>query len=269
MKWLSSQEAYTRSTILTRFEAWRMTQSFDYLALLDAFGIPREALHNRNLFISHDRLGQFFEEVARVSGDANLSLKHAIRLSPDFPNFGSLVQIARFCVNLRDWIDQASHLAWLQTNAWMPHLEERGDGLARFSLVEGPVRRMPRQLCEGTLASMFMLVRELVEDRQANAQTVCFRHEAPADLGLHHEIFQCEVRFGCDRNGFVFDARHLDRPIAGNLAKFRAIFDLYVKTQIRGLVRRDISVRTAVYATITNMRALSSARPSGLPNCWA
>lgn len=253
MKWLSSQEAYTRSTILSRFDAWRVTQDFDYLALMDEFRIPRQALHDPNLFISHDRLGQFMEEVARVSDDPNISLKHALRLSPDFPNFGSLVQVARFCCNLRDWIGQASRLVWLQTNAWMPHLEERADGLASFSLVEGPVRRMPRQLCEATLATMFMLTRELAEDRESTALRVCFRHEPPIDVSLHHQIFQCEIHFGCEQNGFLFDARHLDRPIAGKLAKFRSIFDIYIKTQIRNLVTRDISVRTAVYATITNM----------------
>lgn len=253
MKWITPKEAYTRSTILSRFDAWRIEQDVDYLAMLDEFGIPREALHNRNLFISHERLGQFFEEVARVSGDANLALRHAIQFSPDFPNFGSLVQIARFCVSLRDWIVQASRLAWLQTNAWLPHLEERPDGLASFRLIEGPVRRMPRQLCEATLASMFMLVRELVEDHQSTARRVCFRHDAPADLSLHHEIFQSELHFGCDQNGFLFDARLLDIPIVGKMAKFRLIFDVYVRAQVRNLVRRDISVRTAVYAAVTNM----------------
>jgi len=253
MKWITPHEAYSRSTILTGFDEWAAEQDVDYLAMLDRFGIPRLALRNPNLFISHDRLGQFLEEVARCSGNPNIGLHGAYRLSPDFPNFGSLVQVARFCVSLRDWIAQASRLACLQTNAWLPHLEERADGLASFRLIQGPLRRMPRQLCEATLATMFMLVRELTEEHQSTALRVCFQHDAPADLSLHHEIFGCELHFGCDQNGFLFDARHLDAPIVGRLAKFRGIFNAYVKAQIRKLTTRDMSVRTAVYAAIANM----------------
>lgn len=253
MNWLSSQEVYTRSTILAKCETWSVNQNVDYLSLMDEFGIPRQALYDRNLFISHERLGQLLEKVAQVSGDANICLRHALTLAPDFPNFGALIHVARFSVSLRDWISQASRLAYLQTNAWTPHLEEREDGLASFLLVEGPVRRMPRQLCEATLGTMFMLVRELVQDRKSTARRVCFRHEAPADLRLHQEIFQCDLHFGCRHNGFLFDVHHLDVPIVGQLAKFRYIFDIYIRAQIRNLVTRDIFLRTAVYATIKNL----------------
>jgi len=253
MKWVSSNEAYTRSTIMTRFDQLMVGTGVDYETIMDEIGIPRAALHNRNLFISHERLCRFLERVAQVSGEPNLSLKHVLLLAPDFPNFGSLVQIARFCTNLRDWIRQASQLAWLQTNGWMPYLEERPDGTASFRIVESPTRKMPRQLSEGVLSSMFLLVRQLLEDRHTTPLRVCFRHEAPPDLSLHHEIFGCELHFGCKQNGFLFDAVHLDGPIGGSLVKFKSIFDIYVRAQIRSLTTRDITVKAAVSSAISNM----------------
>ncbi|MEZ5298438.1 MAG: helix-turn-helix domain-containing protein [Ilumatobacteraceae bacterium] len=41
--------------------------------------------------------------------------------------------------------------------------------------------------------------------------SVSFRHERPADDQPHREYFRCEVRFGSDVDGLVFDSGQLER----------------------------------------------------------
>ncbi len=200
---------FIRSASLTNFADVARKAGLDPQRLLKEVGLPRRALTEPDVMVPIDSVRQLLETAAERSGveGFGLLMAEARRLS----NLGPLGLLMREQPTLRAAVESYAQYARSLNEALFLTLEESGDAFVlREELILGhghPVR----QSTELAIGVSFQMLRAFLGPHW-RPRRVCFAHNAPADLSVHHRLFGRNVEFGQVFNGIVCARRDLEMP---------------------------------------------------------
>jgi AraC-like DNA-binding protein len=199
-----------RSASLTNFADVARRVGLDPAALLREFGLPVRCLEQPDLRVSADAVRQLLETASERSGVEafGLMMAEARRLS----DLGPLGLLIREQPTLRLAVEAFVRHGRRLNDALFLTAEESGDVIVlREELIvgrSGPVR----QSTELAIGVAYRMLRSFLGD-QWRPRRICFAHDAPRELAVHHRVFGAGVvEFGHDFNGIVCLRRDLDRP---------------------------------------------------------
>ena len=176
--------------------------------------LRRAALSRRMLLDPEQRIPlaaalQLLEESAEASGlaDFGLRMAQARRLS----DLGALSLLLTHLSSLRAVLQTLIHSRQLVGGTLALALVETGKSTAIREELVGPAAARSQQATELVLGVLFRLCATLPGQRW-NPQSVNFRHDAPADIHRHRQLFNCRLKFGSEFNGIVCTTADLDSP---------------------------------------------------------
>ena len=233
-----------RGASLTTYAEVAHKVGLDPAAMLREFRLPARVLDQPELKLSADAVRQLLEASAERSGveTFGLMMAEARRLS----DLGPLGLLIREQPTLRLAVEAFVSHGRRLNDALFLTIEESGDVLVlREELIvgrSGPVR----QSTELAIGVAFRMLRSFL-GTQWRPRRVCFAHEAPRDLAVHHRLFgRGIVEFGHDFNGIVCLRRDLDLPnpsadpgiarLARKLVEAEGYDEMPMVAQVRDLV---------------------------------
>ena len=222
--------------------------------LIEAAGLPAEALTDPNLTISYIGFASLMELVASELHLPNFGLQHAQMMEPEFPNVGPIVFLSKFASTLEEWLRLAMKYWIHHTNAFTLELIADPAGeVTRLRYIAVPGFYPSRQLIENAMANVVTLCRNATGLRARNPVAVRFRHRRPADTSVHEAIFRCPLEFDSLHDEFIVENEVLALPIAGNLKYFRALVDVYMKARGVLLPTVESPMETSVALVISSV----------------
>ncbi|WP_449431920.1 AraC family transcriptional regulator [Pseudomonas putida] len=204
--------ALSRSAVLTNYLEVSRHLRLNSTALLAETGLSVTILKDPNQRIPASAAIHLLEKSARMSGCETFGLRMAeLRQLSDFGEVSLLLSHQN---NLRDALRVIVQYRHLLNDSLAIDIEETGKTvIIREELVtETPHNR---QSIELAIAVMHRFCAALL-GAHWQPTNVCFTHEPPEDQAVHRRIFGCKVDFGCEFNGIVCPAAHLDtaNPLA-------------------------------------------------------
>jgi AraC-like DNA-binding protein len=174
--------------------------------------------------LSHRRVMELIDRWERATNDPSIGIRAGLGVEPG--ELETMELAARCCATFREGILCSARYIHLINEAADVSLVESGDvALWRFRVTDGV--RQARAANDFVLACAAKFSR-----RYAGIATppheVHFMHDPPADLSPYAR-FRSTLRFGMPHNGFVFDRRHLDRPMARANEDLREAFETYAR----------------------------------------
>ncbi len=200
----SLSAAYLQSII----PALKNQYSVDVDGLLEKAGIEPEQLSDPEYLIPFFRVGGFFLELLRETGDDGLGL--AIGASVQARSYHVLGYAILSSGTIAEAIDR------------LIRYEQLAGKLGKTSMVDGdPVKLQwhcpfegpwSRYVKEAAIAGWVTFGRSLVAD-SAKPLGVYFDHSLMADYERYEAVFGCLVHFDADWTGVTFAKEHLRKPI--------------------------------------------------------
>jgi AraC-like DNA-binding protein len=176
--------------------------------LADA-ALSASVLHEPDLRIPVERVGQLLERSAAASGVESFGLRMAE--SRQLSNLGPVGLLIRDQPTLRDSLAVLVRYQSL-LNASLSLMIEEAAGVVviREDVVVGNAQPV-RQSIELAIGVMLRLMRQFL-GAQWRPRRVCFTHAAPRDTSTHMRVFGHCVEFNHDFNGIVCSKADLDAP---------------------------------------------------------
>jgi AraC-like DNA-binding protein len=153
------------------------------------------------------------EKSAKLSGCESLGLRMAeLRQLADFGEVSLLLSHQN---SLRDALNVIVHYRQLINESLAIFVEEIGNTVIIREELVTDMGTNNRQSIELAIAVMHRFCAAML-GAHWRPITVCFSHDAPADLSVHRRIFGCKIEFGCEFNGIICPAANLDtaNPLA-------------------------------------------------------
>lgn len=230
----------------------------DVESILARHRIARSDLTARNAQLPADAVLGAWAALAQASADPDFGLHVAQRVRLE--TLDVLGCALRFSTDLRELLDKLLRFQRLVGDAWYTRVEAARE-IVHARRVAVVAAADERHLVERAMAVFTLELRRLSE-RDIDPVTVCFRHGAPADLGLHRAIFRCPLRFGAPANEIAFHARALDHPVVNTDSDVEAVLDRYAEESLARLpVASDHVERVR--------RAVAEVLPDGPPKLAA
>jgi AraC-like DNA-binding protein len=206
-----SAHTLTRSASLTDYEYVARSVGLDPLRMLRMARLPAAVVDDPNLMISADSVGWLLEESARLSGQEAFGLLLAETRS--LANLGTLALVLREEPTLRTAMQSGIRYARLHNAGVQLRLEDTGDValLHVGANMQGGhgVWRQTIEMSTGILLRMF----RALSGNTFRPTRICFAHERPASLDVHHRVLGADVEFSQECNALVCRGRDLDLPI--------------------------------------------------------
>jgi AraC-like DNA-binding protein len=200
----------TRSATLTDYEHLARKFGLDPFRMLRLAKVPAKALDDPNLMISTDSAAWLLEESARLSGQEAFGL--LLAENRRIANFGMLALVIREEATLRAAMLVTARYLRLHNEGVQLRLDDAGN---RAILHVGTNLRRPgvwRQTIE--MSTGILLKTWTVLTRNAfRPVSICFTHEAPSSLDVHHRVLGPAIEFSSDINAMLCRKRDLDMPI--------------------------------------------------------
>lgn len=176
--------------------------------LLDA-GLPPSVLSEPDLMIPVECVGRLLQASALASGNESFGLSMA--RSRLLSNMGAVGLLIRDQETLRESLAMLMRYQSLLNGSLTLAIEETGSTVViREVLMAGNAHQSTRQRVELALGVMVRAIRQLL-GADWMPRRVCFEHAAPANLGVHTQLFGPHVEFDCGFNGIVCAQSDLDR----------------------------------------------------------
>jgi AraC-like DNA-binding protein len=179
--------------------------------LLKAFGLSEDYFRHPDNTISYELMGRIVTASARATGCAHFGLLIGQR--------GNASTLGAPGFLLRNAPDVVTALNEVITNI---DLHDRGAApfieVGDKTTVLGYTIHLPgiegaEQIGDAAVAIMWNIMRSLCGPAWQPLE-VCFRRDAPADLGAYHRFFsQAPLRFNAPHNALVFSTAWLARPV--------------------------------------------------------
>jgi AraC-like DNA-binding protein len=206
-----SAHTLTRSASLTDYEYVARSVGLDPLRMLRMARLPAAVFDDPNLMISADSVGWLLEESARLSGQEAFGLLLAETRS--LANLGTLALVLREEPTLRAAMQSGIRYARLHNAGVQLRLDDAGDVVllhvgANMQGGHG-VWRQTIEMSTGIVLRMF----RALSGNTFRPTRICFAHERPASLEVHHRVLGSAVEFSQECNALVCRGRDLDTPI--------------------------------------------------------
>lgn len=198
-----------RSASLTHYADIARKVGLDPARLVREFGLPPGCLDDPDLVVPVDAVRRLLEASAERSGVEGFGLLMAEARRPS--NLGPLGLLVREQPTLRRAVEAFVSYGRRLNEALLLTVEEAGDVVVlREELVVGNAGSV-RQSTELAIGVAFRVLKTFLGP-DWRPRRVCFAHDAPSDLSIHHRLFGRNVEFGHDFNGIVCARSDLDLP---------------------------------------------------------
>lgn len=196
-----------RSAALTNYVDVARSVGVDPYRQLGDAGIDRSVLLDSDIRIPAEAVARLLETSAAAAriDDFGLLMAETRQLA----NLGPLAFVMREQPTLRKALESMVHYLRLQNEAIVIHIEESaGLAVIREDIIGG----IPGSMRQATDLVLAVLYRTLsaVLGATWKPRTICFTHEAPANLATHARVFGTPVMFRQDFDGIVCAASDLD-----------------------------------------------------------
>ncbi|WP_449433524.1 AraC family transcriptional regulator [Pseudomonas putida] len=205
--------ALVRSAALTHYLEVTRYLRLNVNALLADVGLSPSLLSDPDRRIPASVAIELLEKSAQLSGCETLGLRMAeLR---HLSNFGEVSLLLNHQNTLRDALNVIAQYRHTINDSLAIFVEEAGNMVIIREELVTEMAMNNRQSIELAIAVMYRFCAALL-GAHWHPSTVCFTHEAPADLAVHRRIFGCQVEFGCEFNGIVCPTANLDtaNPLA-------------------------------------------------------
>ncbi len=198
-----------RKAVLNGYVDLMLTLGQDPSSLMREAGIGAATLA-REGWLPVEPVDRLFEMSAAVTGREDFGL--LLAAARGMSNLGPVALAAREEPDVRGAVSIMMRHISLHNEGLRNRLIEE-NGLVTAEVGPAPNFTLGRQSTEIAVAATCRILREFLHD-DWRPLTVCFVHDAPADLDAHHRALGPHVEFGCRFNGVVFYSRELDAPNA-------------------------------------------------------
>ncbi|WP_396333435.1 AraC family transcriptional regulator [Burkholderia anthina] len=197
-----------RAASLTNYSEVASAAGLDPVRMLLDVGLNPGVLHEPDLMIPVERVGQLLHASAAASGNESFGL--CMAESRLLSNLGAVGLLIRDQPTLRDSLDMLIRYQALLNGALSMAVEACGDlVMIREAVIAGSAHQPTRQRVELALGVMVRLIRQLLKP-DWQPRRVCFEHPAPRDVRTHHRFFGPCVEFDYDFNCIVCAKDDLD-----------------------------------------------------------
>lgn len=200
----------TRSASLTDYEHVARSVGLDPFRMLRMAGLPATVLNDPNLMISADSVGWLLEESARLSGQEAFGLLLAETRS--LANLGMLALVLREEPTLHAAMKSCVRYMRLHNAGVQLRLDDAGDVVLLHMGANMQPPGVWRQTIEQSAGIGFRMFRAL-SGNTFRPTRICFAHERPASLEVHHRVLGTAIEFSQECNAIVCRGRDLDMPI--------------------------------------------------------
>lgn len=249
--------SYVQAVALAGLESLMEQGGLDPRDLLEEVGIPREAIDQPEMLISHRAHAHLLEICAHRLGNPALGLVWAENLPPRFTKVAPLAILAYFAKDAREWLGLIQTYLAFHTNGARIELRDCDAGHVALRYIGDSFAYPSRQLVEHVLALCCLLGRHVTGHMDERPSLVCFRHSRPKDTSAHARIFECDLRFDAEQDEIVFERRYLDFGTNGNLRLFRPLVEYYLRYRIDRMKGYDQSMATTVALALPGMLGTS------------
>jgi len=253
---LHSIEPTVRASVLTALPGYLKAKGVDARELLDAAGIPRQALDDPQLAIPFGATALLFDIAARRLGDPAFGLSYG----KYFPRGGTglLGQIVLTAPTVRDVFTALSRLVSVHMSPVVVRFDE-SEGIGRFAIKWPPTLGGPRTQLTGFYLACLVLRIRLAAGESWCPLSVEFQFREPAVLAPYHEIFGTRLSFECKQNVITLDATTLARKMPEIDA-----FDTRVQTKLHEnlleLGERKVKEQAQAASIAERLQGLLSSR---------
>ncbi|WP_223530623.1 AraC family transcriptional regulator [Pseudomonas sp. GL-R-19] len=201
----------TRSASLTNYEQVARSVGLDPFHMLRLAKLPASALDDPNIMISSDSVGWLLEESARLSGQEAFGLLLAEK--KHLSNFGMVALLIREEPTLRAALQSCFRYMRLHNAGVQLRLEDVSDlALLHVGVIVQGHHGVWRQAIEQATGIMLRTL-SILSGYIFRPVRVCFTHECPASLEVHHRVLGTAIDFSQEFNAIVCRGCDLDKPI--------------------------------------------------------
>lgn len=252
--------ALVRAAALTNFAEVARALGHDPAAALRRVGLPAGALRQPDQRIDAVAAVQLLEQAAQATGCDTFGLRMA--QSRQLSNMGVVSLLLTHQPTLRDVLTTLISYRHLLNDALALQIENAGKKVIVREELMAPVPA--RQSVELAIGVLVRMCAALFGERW-RPESVHFAHGAPADAGLHRQLFRCRIAFDSGFNGVVCAAADLDVPNPA-ADPVLAHYARQILETLPGVERPSAQqeVRRAVYLMLPTGRASCKTVAQGL-----
>lgn len=179
--------------------------------LLKPFGLAEEYFHSPDNPISYELMGRLIVASARATGCPHFGL--LIGQRGNVSTLGAPGFLIRHAPDVVTALNEAITNFDLHDRGAAPFIKVGDETtLLGYTIYDARVEGAD-QIGDGAVAMMWNIMRGLC-GAEWQPLEVCFRHDAPADLGAYRRFFQAApLRFNAPHNALIFPTAWLARPV--------------------------------------------------------
>ncbi len=243
---------HVRATSLTNYFEVARFVGLDPAGMLRRSGIDPAELADPERLLDAGRVAALLEASARESRCPVFGLLMAE--SRSVASIGAVALLLKHQGTARDALQAVVKYQSLLAEALVFSVEEMGDAaIIRVGLAAVAAGRQSTELVMGLLCRML----GEVTGARWHPESAHFLHESPGDVGVHRRIFQCDLIFRSDFNGFVCSTDALDarNPAADSIMArhARRYLDMLVPEPASGSIAER--ARRSIYLLLPEGRA--------------
>jgi AraC-like DNA-binding protein len=248
-----------RAAALTNFAEVAGSLGHDAAAALRRVGLKPGVLRQPDQRIPASAVVQLLEQAAAATGCDNFGLRMA--QSRQLSDLGVVSLLLTHQPTLRAVLVTLIAYLHLVNESLAMQIEDAGRlVIVREDIVSsGPAR----QSVELAIGVLYRMCAALFGERWRPV-SVHFAHGAPADAGLHRQLFRCRLAFDAGFSGFACAAADLDVPNPGADPGLARYAQGLVEAQSAGRGSVQQQVRKAIYLMLPAGRATCEAVAQGL-----
>ena len=190
--------------------------------VLAAVGLDQKLFDDPDRLISYAARGRLMRHCAARTDCEHFGLLVGQR--GGLHSLGMVGFLIKNCADVRSALHTLARHFHLHTSAAEVCLEEAGDWVTLSYQTLYPEFEAQEHIYDGSVATMFNIVRELCGHDWAPAK-VLFTHRKPVSEKPYRDFFRAPLEFNSQRNGLIFRSRYLGREIASADPGLRRILD--------------------------------------------
>ena len=248
---MKKSEPYLRAINLLGVEEILSRHGHSLEPLLVEFKIPISAMNELDSLVSFSAAVAMLEAAAFRFKLPNLGMEIVHQNSPEFPNLGPLLTMAKFVNIVEEWVETALRYWKYHTNGFTAQLiNSESDQTATLRYIANPFDMPYRQFIEATFGNIVGLARVATERIDENPLIVRFQHRKPENTQMLEDHFRCPLEFGQLHSEIIFDRGMLKYKTSGSMRLFKPLMRIYMTERLRRLDTFNRSTEATVALVI-------------------
>ena len=254
---------YVRSIVLKGLPEFIEKLGGNSKALFLRAGLSPVDLRQGNTLISWLKACTLLELAATELNEPQFGIKWACEIPDDFQNSGPMIFLLSLVPDIRSFIKLAEKYHKIHTNGVTSEtVDDPEAGLVTHSVYMHSMTPACRQYSEHIMAVTARIAHKVFDDMQFS--TVCFQHNAPADISWHKKVFQCPIIFNHTKMEISCDKVYFDRNIGSSMSFLQPMLKLYLDRQARKLPISDTPVTDNIMEILPSIFGTMRSTPNAV-----